>query len=101
MSKGSGPARVLFFLSCLLAGMLVLVLVLAPWLDTAETGPAGWPRLLLALFAHDAVVRRISLAGAIGLTATAFVFFRPGRSEEETSPEPERRPPPPRRMAGA
>ncbi len=32
---------------------------------------------LLSLFAGDAVVRRSSIAGAIGLIVTAFVFFRP------------------------
>ena len=35
---------------------------------------------LLDLFAEDAVVRRSSIAGAIGLIVTAFVFFRPNTS---------------------
>ncbi len=51
------------------------------------------------LFAEDVVVRRSSIAGAIGLIVTAFVFFRPNRSvltrKEST------RKPPTDTMAGA
>ena len=38
-----------------------------------------WPvnHSLLQLFVDDAPVRRSSIAGAIGLIVTAFVFFRP------------------------
>jgi len=100
MSQGCVPVRVLFLLSCLLAGLLVLLIVLAPWLDAGERTPAGWPGQVLALFARDAVVRRISIAGAIGLATTGFVFFRPTRPEPPSS-EPVQRPPPPRTMAGA
>ena len=35
---------------------------------------------VLPLFADDATVRRSSIAGAIGLIVTAFVFFRPNAS---------------------
>jgi hypothetical protein len=35
---------------------------------------------VLPLFADDAIVRRSSIAGAIGLIVTAFVFFRPNAS---------------------
>ncbi len=31
----------------------------------------------LAMFAEDGTVRRSSIAGAVGLIVTAFVFFRP------------------------
>ena len=35
---------------------------------------------MIKLFAADATVRRASIAGAIGLIVTAFVFFRPNAS---------------------
>jgi hypothetical protein len=95
---------VLFLLSFLLAGLLVLLVVLAPLVDLEEEALPGWMEQVLALFARDAVVRRISLAGAIGLAATASVFFRPTRRRERPSlgrVRRSRRTPPPRTMAGA
>ena len=85
--------RILFALTVGLAAILVIFVLLAPWLaDTVQGG-------LFALFAHDAVVRRTTLASAVGLLVTAFVFFRPGgfvflRSQKDKSQTP-----PP--MAGA
>ena len=76
--------RLLFGLACVAsAGLLGLVLV-APLL---APGPA-W----LALFAHDAAVRRTAVASALGLLVTACVFFRPppGASARRNR----RRPPP-------
>ena len=49
-------ARLLFCLACLTAAALVLAVLTAPWLD-------GWGRVA-ALFAHDAALRRTSLAAA-------------------------------------
>ncbi len=92
--------RILFVLSCLGAGLLVLGVLLAPWLNLSEEEPADWLEQLLLLFARDAVVRRISLAGAVGLAATAFVFFRPSRRKPRP-PRPSRRTRPPHTMAGA
>ena len=55
-------------LAILLGGAVVVV----PWFaGEASEHP------LLALYAHDLTVRRTSLASAVGLAATAFVFFRP------------------------
>ncbi len=88
MSQGTGLVRVLFVLSCLVAGVLVLLTLLAPWLTQEAETPAGWAGRLLALFARDAAVRRISLAGAIGLAATACVFFRPTQPEPTASKTP-------------
>jgi hypothetical protein len=66
----------LFASSSLVAvGLLVLVVVL-PWVR--DDLPFAHP--LLDLFAEDATVRRSSIAGAIGLLVTAFVFFRPNAS---------------------
>ena len=43
---------------------------------------------LLQLFAEDATVQRSSIAGAIGLIVTAFVFFRPGASRKPSTKKP-------------
>ena len=51
-----------------LAGAVLAV----PWI--ADESPA---HPLVAMYAQDLTVRRISLAAAAGLAATAFVFFRP------------------------
>jgi hypothetical protein len=74
-------ARLLFAAACAVALLLCAAVAAAPWL--AGEGQ-GWRRVL-ALFAHDAALRRTSLASAAGLIATACVFFRPG-------PRPPRRP---------
>ena len=52
----------------LLAGAVLIV----PWF--ADENP---PHPIVALFAHDMTVRRTSIASALGLAATAFIFFRP------------------------
>ncbi len=61
------------FVVTLAAALLLAGAVLvAPWLggDPAEQS-------LTALFAGDLAVRRTAIASALGLTATAFIFFRP------------------------
>jgi hypothetical protein len=81
-------ARALFTLTLGAALALIGAVLLAPWLVGA-----GPDHPLLVLYANDATVRRTSLASALGLTATAFVFFRPSRklhdaaAAEETQPE--------------
>lgn len=52
--------------------LLVGAVALIPWI--AGESPE---HPLIAMYAHDLPVRRTSLAAAAGLTATAFVFFRP------------------------
>jgi hypothetical protein len=76
------------------AGLLLLVLVL-PLL--AEQLP--FSHRLLDLFVSDATVRRTSIAGAVGLIVTAFVFFRPDASALQRKSAPKK--PPPDTMAGA
>src|ERR1700687_4441328 len=61
--------RLLFLLTLGSALALAGIVILAPWL--AEENQPG----LLALFAMDAIVRRTTLASAVGLVVTAFVFF--------------------------
>ena len=62
----------LFVGTLLVAAVLLLLVLLMPFL--VEYVP------MLALFAEDTTVRRTSLAGALGLLVTAFVFFRPKAS---------------------
>jgi hypothetical protein len=75
MPPGPRLPRWLFRLTCATALALTLMVVLAPLLEGWVADP-GWARLL-ALFAHDPAVRRTSLASALGLVVTAFVFFGP------------------------
>jgi hypothetical protein len=49
---------------------MVSLVATAPWFDTGD-----WP--LLTLFANDQTVRRTTLLSALGLLATASIFFRP------------------------
>ena len=61
-----------FILTLATAILLAGAVVIIPWF--AGVSPE---HPLLALYANDLTVRRTSLAGAAGLAATAFVFFRP------------------------
>jgi hypothetical protein len=72
--------RLLFSVTVLLAVLLTALVVLAPWLE--GSADPGWDRLL-AVFAHDTLVRRTALASAAGLVVTAFVFFRRGRFPQD------------------
>src|SRR5436190_19574345 len=85
-------ARCLSWLICLIAGLLVAVVLLAPLYDTAEPVPEGWDRLV-ALFARDSTLRRTCLASAAGLVVSACVFFRPaGVPNHPASSQAPRRP---------
>jgi hypothetical protein len=66
----------LFASSSLVAVGLIALVVALPYV--IEQLPFEHP--LLDLFAEDATVRRSSIASAIGLLVTAFVFFRPNAS---------------------
>jgi hypothetical protein len=48
---------------------------------------------MLDIFASDGTVRRSSIAGAIGLIVTAFVFFRPQASIQLRKNSPKKAPP--------
>src|SRR5262249_41748808 len=89
--------RFFFWLACAVSAFLILLVLLAPLLDTGDASD-GW-ELLLALFASDTTLRRTAIACALGLLVTAFVFFRtewgPLRRWRR------RRRHPPQRMAGA
>jgi hypothetical protein len=67
--------RILFW-SCIgVAVVLMILVMLAPLLASGGRELHGWRRLL-ALFGHDAALRRTSLASAIGLSVTGCIFFR-------------------------
>jgi hypothetical protein len=68
--------------------LLILLVVSAPLLDFGK-----WP--WLTLFAKDITLRRTTLASAIGLLATASIFFRPPdyRAAAERDRRESRRPP--------
>jgi hypothetical protein len=75
----------LFALCLALAAGLTGLVVLAPWLDTG--GPVDDPvGRTLALFSRDHVVRRTAGGAALGLVATAFIFFRPPYSRPPRAP---------------
>jgi hypothetical protein len=68
--------RSLFWLTLLVAAGLFLLVFLAPLVDNGQARPQGWFRWVAA-FARDVVLRRTALASSLGLTVTAYVFFRP------------------------
>jgi hypothetical protein len=68
------------------AAALLALLLLAP------LAPGG--SRVLALFAHDAALRRTSAASAVGLVATAYIFFRPPAGSRFSAPRSSRRQPP-------
>jgi len=87
--------RFLFWLGLSLAASLFALVLLAPLLDDGNLR-------LLTLFARDAVVRRTTLASAIGLAVTACVFFRaPPPVSAPVAVRKVSRKPPPQRIVGA
>jgi hypothetical protein len=90
-------SSLLFVLAWTAAALLVLLIVVAPWLDPDVPEPDGW-QLVLHLFAQDTALRRTSVASALGLVVTAHVFFQTPRLPPVPPPPV---PPPPPSMAGA
>ncbi len=76
---------VLFVLCLLLAAGLAGLVGVAGWLDNGQPVDDALGRAL-ALFGRDVVVRRTCLGAAVGLVATAFVFFRPPYSRPPRAP---------------
>lgn len=71
--------RLLFGVSLMLAATLLLLVVLAPWLANGRDH-------LLELLAHDTTLRRTMIVSAIGLAATAAIFFRPRGMASPSNP---------------
>jgi hypothetical protein len=67
--------RLLFGLALLISAGLLGLVLLAPLLERSGLGRGEGARLL-AVFAHDATLRRTAIAVAMGLSATACIFFR-------------------------
>ncbi len=79
--------RILFLATITLSLSLILFVILAPWsLEQIEEKPR-W----LILFAQDVVVRRTTIVCALGLFATAIVFFRNRTPPPEDPPQEEKR----------
>jgi hypothetical protein len=85
--------RILFTVTIGLAALLAAMVLLAPWLATEIQSE------IVSLFARDVIVRRATVASAVGLVVTACVFFRPGGYLFFRSHKDRNRVPPP--MAGA
>lgn len=85
--------NLLFAGTLLLATGLGGLVLTAPWLLVREPESR-----MLRLFAHDSTVRRTTVASAVGLAVTAFVFFRPGVLRLKKTRV---RRPPPSTVAGA
>ena len=61
------------------AACLAVAVLIAPWLAD-PAAPSLW-----TLYANDVTVRRTSIFGALGLAATAFIFFKPKRTLPKTT----------------
>lgn len=86
-----------FWITLGLSGLLLALVGLSPWVESFGSSFHGGSRLL-ELFARDVTLRRTAIASALGLTVTAYVFFRPtgaGVSVIKRS-KPPKSPPPPR-----
>ncbi len=58
------------------AAILILLVLVCPFLDNGR-GSAVRRQTLVTAFARDMAVRRTAIASALGLAATAWIFFRP------------------------
>lgn len=99
LSQASWLAPLLFRLTVGVAVVLFLLVLLTPLLDRDGTPGAAPPRIVW-IFARDGTVRKTALGCAVGLTVTAFVFFR-GRPTARSAPRPQLKLPPPVNVVGA
>jgi hypothetical protein len=91
----------LFALAVLVAALLLLLVILAPLVHNGAVRSHGWVRVL-ALFGHDATLRRTTIASSLGLAVTALIFFRrTGAAPAEPRRSRTSRLPPPSNVAGA
>jgi hypothetical protein len=90
--------RLLFWVALAVSLVLILLVILAPMFDNGDA------HRVLTLFARDVTVRRCSLAVAVGLIVTGFVFFRAHERRPPTLPPGKRKKtarPPRQTAAGA
>jgi len=71
-----------FFL--VLAGLMILMILISPFLDDGRSNPDKGHRWI-AVLARDLAVRRTAIAGSAGLALTAWIFFRP-KPEADVAP---------------
>lgn len=62
------------------ASLLILLVLTTPWLIREDPGFRIGLQILF-LFGHDPVVRRVSIASAIGLIVTACICYWPSRGQ--------------------
>jgi hypothetical protein len=93
--ESSWFSRLLFRFTLGCASLLVTLVVLAPVVSSMN-------QPIVTVFATDPVLRRIALASAVGLFATACIFFRRPHNRSSLSARrgqvPIRLPPPPTGM---
>ncbi|MBY0527517.1 MAG: hypothetical protein K2R98_29240 [Gemmataceae bacterium] len=77
--------RMLYWLTLTLSVGLFVLVISAPLFDDGMDGSQGVARAA-SLFAHDATLRRTSIACSIGLLVTACVFFRQPEAARSASP---------------
>ncbi|MFN4261072.1 MAG: hypothetical protein ACK4RK_17420 [Gemmataceae bacterium] len=95
--------HLLFRLTLLAAVGLLGLVILAPLLVATLSADGVWQRIV-ALFADDATVRQTACACAIGLVATACVFFRQVVEPPTEAPKPKKEkkaPAAPKNVVGA
>jgi hypothetical protein len=92
--------RFLFWLTVSLATLLLGLVLLCPWVDPGQPA-TGMGARLRGLFAHDPLVRRTTVASALGLYVTATVFFRPLEKSRAATSRSSKPPPPPVPVVGA
>lgn len=73
--------RLLFLFTLAVGVGLAGLVVAAPYVLGEQTQAADW----LILFARDMTVRRTGFFCAVGLIATAFIFFRPQPGKKKKS----------------
>jgi hypothetical protein len=84
--------RFLFRLTWALSVVFLLTVLVAPGLDRgAEVHGAA---RVLRLFAHDATLRRTTVASALGLMVTACIFFRSPEVPRRVPSKQSKMPPP-------
>jgi hypothetical protein len=92
--------RLLFWSAVLAAAVLFLLVLAAPALDNGQPKPSG-PGRLAAVFARDRTLRRTAVVAALGLLATACIFFRSAGSSRFSGRRAKPPRTPPRDIAGA
>lgn len=77
---------VLFRFFVFVAGILMVMVIISPFLDDGRRNPIRGYRWVAA-FARDLAVRRTAIASSVGLAVTAWVFFRPRRESDVSAME--------------